>query len=107
MQVIPEAWVAATLAGDASTFQAPYSAGLPGGAYRNKMWLRHGDGRGAVLMCRGVFGQLIYVDVERDFVAVKLSSWPTFTDGGRFQTSLAAIDRMVEVLHQHDDDRAE
>jgi CubicO group peptidase (beta-lactamase class C family) len=106
VQVIPEAWVAATLAGDASTFQAPYSAGLPGGAYRNKMWLRHGDGRGAVLMCRGVFGQLIYVDVERDFVAVKLSSWPTFTDGGRFQTSLAAIDRMVEVLHQHDDDRA-
>jgi hypothetical protein len=31
---------------------------------------------------------------------------PNFTDGGRFQTSLAAIDRMVEVLHQHDDDRA-
>lgn len=31
-------------------------------------------------MCRGVFGQLIYIDSTRDLVVVKLSSWPDFLD---------------------------
>ena len=29
-------------------------------------------------MARGIFGQLIYVDPESDFVAVLLSTWPDY-----------------------------
>jgi hypothetical protein len=29
-------------------------------------------------MCRGVFGQLIYIDAIRDLMVVKSSSWPDF-----------------------------
>jgi CubicO group peptidase (beta-lactamase class C family) len=47
-------------------------------------------------MCRGVFGQLIYIDIERSFVAVKLSSWPEFTSPTRLKTALKAIAALAE-----------
>lgn len=95
-RILPEAWVAATLTGDSSKFGAPYTDVLPKGAYSNQFWLK--EGRGSVALCRGVFGQLIYIDVARNFVAVKLSSWPEFTDPARMRTALAAIERIAEAV---------
>ena len=95
-RILPEAWVDATLTGDSSKFGAPYTEVLPKGAYSNQFWLK--EGRGTVAMCRGVCGQLIYIDVARNFVAVKLSSWPDFTNPARVRTALAAIERIAEAV---------
>ncbi len=62
---------------------------LPDGAYHNQFWLeRPVDGP---FMARGVFGQILYVDPEAQFAAVKLSSWPDFVDVARLKTALAAL----------------
>jgi len=92
-QILSEAWVNETLAGDSSLFGSPYSDVLPGGAYRNQFWLP--KARGSVLLCRGVFGQMIYIDTAKDFVAVKVSSWPDFVNPSRVITALAAMERIA------------
>ena len=56
----------------------PYTLTSPNGAYRNQFWID--DVSRSAIMCRGVFGQLIYIDSDRDLVVVKLSSWPDFLD---------------------------
>lgn len=95
-RILPEKWVEATLMGDSSKFGAPYTEVLPTGAYSNQFWLK--ERRGSVILCRGVFGQLIYIDVARNFVAVKLSSWPDFVNPARMRTALAAIERIAEAV---------
>ena len=95
-RILPEAWVEATLTGESRKFGAPYTEVLPKGAYSNQFWLK--EGRGTVALCRGVFGQLIYIDVARNFVAVKLSSWPDFVNPARVRTALAAIERIAEAV---------
>ncbi len=88
-RVVPEAWINATRAGNPALFGPPYRDALPNGAYHNQFWLeRPGDGP---FMARGVFGQILYVDPEADFAAVKLSSWPDFVDVARLKTALAAL----------------
>ncbi len=77
-QIVPEAWIKATQSGDHSLFGEPYKLTTPNGAYRNQFWIE--DVSRPVIMCRGVFGQLIYIDPARDLVVVKLSSWPDFLD---------------------------
>jgi CubicO group peptidase (beta-lactamase class C family) len=77
-QIIPEAWIKATQSGDHALFGEPYTLTTPNGAYRNQFWIE--DVSGSAIMCRGVFGQLIYIDPARDLVVVKLSSWPNFLD---------------------------
>ncbi len=92
-RILSEVWVDETLAGDGSLFGSPYSDVLPGGAYRNQFWLP--KARGSVLLCRGVFGQMIYIDTAQNFVAVKLSSWPDFVNPSRVITALAAMERIA------------
>ena len=75
-QIVPEAWITATQSGDHGLFGEPYTLTTPNGAYRNQFWIE--DVSRPVIMCRGVFGQLIYIDPARDLVVVKLSSWPDF-----------------------------
>jgi CubicO group peptidase (beta-lactamase class C family) len=75
-QIVPEAWVKATQSGDHALFGEPYTLTTPNGAYRNQFWIE--DVSHPAIMCRGVFGQLIYIDPPRDLVVVKLSSWPDF-----------------------------
>jgi CubicO group peptidase (beta-lactamase class C family) len=75
-QIVPEAWIKATQSGDHALFGEPYTLTTPNGAYRNQFWIE--DVSRTVIMCRGVFGQLIYIDPARDLVVVKLSSWPDF-----------------------------
>jgi CubicO group peptidase (beta-lactamase class C family) len=75
-QIIPEAWVKATQIGDHALFGEPYTLTTPNGAYRNQFWIE--DVSRPVILCRGVFGQCIYIDASRNLVMVKLSSWPDF-----------------------------
>ncbi|MDW3206202.1 MAG: serine hydrolase [Alphaproteobacteria bacterium] len=75
-QIVPESWVDSCRTGDPTRFNDPYDITSPNGAYR-RMWWIHDVERGDY-MARGVFGQLIYIDPEADFLAVKLSTWPDY-----------------------------
>lgn len=88
-QIVPWAFITGLSDGEHAKFGAQDRLVLPGGAYHNQFWIEEA-GR-PVVICRGVFGQLIYIDPEREFVAVKLSSWPDFTNPARTRTALAAI----------------
>ena len=75
-QIVPKVWVESCRTGEAAKFNDPYLATSPNGAYRRQWWVHDVD-RGDY-MARGVFGQLIYIDPEADFLAVKLSTWPDY-----------------------------
>ncbi len=76
-QIVPEPWVAETLAGDdllrASFAASTYAEGLPGGHYRNQCWA-HKDLN--LILCIGIHGQTILCDQGNRVVAVKLTSHP-------------------------------
>jgi len=95
-QVVPEKWIGQTRTGNSDLFHGPYREVLPNGAYSNQFWLE--DTVHRVLLARGVFGQLIFMDPESEFVAVKLSSWPEFVNPTRTRTALAAIRAIRDSL---------
>lgn len=88
-QIVPRAFIEDLPNGNHALFGPDYRIVLPRGAYHNQFWVEEA-GR-PVVMCRGVFGQLIYIDREADFVAVKLSTWPEFTSPRRTRTALSAM----------------
>lgn len=77
-QVIPRAWVDDVRGGNHGHFSDEGRKHFPNGHYRNQFWIEDKDRQAHV--CLGVFGQTIYVSPEAGLVAVKLSTWPTFTD---------------------------
>lgn len=95
-QVVPEDWIRQTRNGKPELFRGAYHEVLPNGAYRNQFWLEDTERR--VLLARGVFGQLIFMDPASEFVAVKLSSWPEFVNPTRTRTALAAIRAIRDAL---------
>lgn len=95
-QIVPAAWIAATRQGDHGKFQGDYRNVLPNGAYKNQFWIE--DVARRAYMARGVFGQMIYIDPDADFVAVKLSSWPEFSNPTRTRQILAAIKAVKQAL---------
>jgi CubicO group peptidase (beta-lactamase class C family) len=56
------------------------------------------DTQAGIIMARGVFGQMIYVDPTRELAIVKLSTWPDFTNLDRFLLTLAAVDAIAGAL---------
>lgn len=80
-QIVPEHWVRATRIGDASMFLPAAKVDRPNGGYRNQFWIEDVDK--TAILAAGVFGQMIYIDHRRDFVGVKLSSWPDALNPGR------------------------
>jgi CubicO group peptidase (beta-lactamase class C family) len=77
-QVLPAAWIADTLQGGPDSRQAfaacPDNADLPGGMYRNQMWIPYPGGD--VVLCLGMCGQMIYVNRATEIVAAKVSTQP-------------------------------
>jgi CubicO group peptidase (beta-lactamase class C family) len=79
VEIVPAGWLRASWRVDpdirdafARSKSGPY---LPGGWYRNQFWFlprRHGD----VLLCLGIYGQMLYVNPGTKTVAAKLSTWP-------------------------------
>ena len=95
-QIMPPAWLQDTWSSDNNMQDEERKRAFPNGGYRNQFWLRDVDTR--VTMARGVFGQLIYVDPDRELVVVILSSWPEFTSIDRTITALNLIDSIAAVL---------
>lgn len=71
--IVPAWWIEMTRNG---LHRPGFGAPIPDGAYHNQFWIE--DPRSRNLMCRGVFGQLIWIDFDRQIVVAKLSSWPDF-----------------------------
>lgn len=88
-QIVPRSFLIDLPKGDHSKFTGDYRVSLPDGAYHNQFWIE-ASGE-PVVICRGVFGQMIYIDARNEFCAVKLSSWPEFTDTPRTRTAMAAV----------------
>ncbi|MGV3548279.1 serine hydrolase domain-containing protein [Rhizobium sp.] len=88
-QIVPWRFIEDLPHGSHEKFGRDYRVALPKGAYHNQFWIE--EAGSPVVMCRGVFGQLIYIDREADFVGVKLSTWPDFTNVRRTRTALAAM----------------
>ena len=78
-QVVPAAWIADTLDGGPDSRQAfasspDHDADLPGGMYRNQVWLPYPGNN--VVLCLGMCGQMIYVNRAAEMVAAKVSAQP-------------------------------
>lgn len=96
-QIVPAAWVEETRSGgNHAIFGDIYREVLPNGAYHNQFWIEDVDR--PVLVGRGVFGQLLYMDQDNDFTAVKLSSWPEFLNAGRTKLTLAMFRAVRQAL---------
>jgi CubicO group peptidase (beta-lactamase class C family) len=96
-QIVPADWIAETRNGARhALFTGDYRTVLPNGAYHNQFWIEDVDR--PVLLARGVFGQLLYMDQAADFTAVKLSSWPDFTNPARMKLTLAAVRAVRDAL---------
>jgi CubicO group peptidase (beta-lactamase class C family) len=96
-QIVPAVWIAETRnGGNHAVFGADYRIVLPNGAYHNQFWIED-VGRPA-LMSRGVFGQLLYMDQDAEFTAVKLSSWPDFLNPRRTKFSIAGVRAIRDAL---------
>lgn len=93
-QVVPEAFIAETLAG--TRFSDDYRTSLPRGAYHHFWWIEE-VGR-PVLLGRGVFGQLLHIDAEAGFVAAKFSTWPDWTSSEFSRESFAAFNAAKAAL---------
>ena len=94
-QIVPVKWIEETRRGNHELFQGDYRIALPKGAYHNQFWIEDPERR--AYMCRGIFGQYIYIDPAADFAAVKLSTWPEPVDSDRSIETLAAIHAIRDV----------
>ncbi len=70
---------------------------LPGGWYRNQFWVIPGP-HGDLMLCMGIFGQLIRVDPATRTVMVKLSSWGAAQDPASLFDTLLACDTVAAAL---------
>ncbi len=95
-QIVPSEWIDDTLAGNPDIFGADNNIGTDRGAYRNQFWLRDVGRR--IMMARGVFGQVIYVDLDNRLTIARLSSWPEFLSKERKHDDLLAFDAITQTL---------
>lgn len=99
-QVIPAGWVADTLAGGPNSRAAfaacPGDTGMPGGMYRNQMWLPYPGND--VVLCVGMLGQMIYVNRRAEVVAAKVSTQAHSPDPHPQMNTLRAFDALAREL---------
>jgi CubicO group peptidase (beta-lactamase class C family) len=95
--VLPGWWVDDTVAGAPDSQQAfaqsEMAVWMPGGRYRNQLWLPYPDRN--VIMAMGINGQLLVVDLDRRSVAAKLSSWPLPQDPAMLFDTLRMVDAVA------------
>ena len=94
--IVPKGWIDETRHASHALFAEPYSIVLPNGGYHNQFWVEEPFSRN--LICRGVFGRLIYIDFAHQLVAVKLSSWPEFVNPKKMIATLAAVRTIAAAL---------
>ena len=100
-RVVPASWLRSSWAIDldirdafARSASGPF---LPGGWYRNKFWFLP-RGHGDILLCLGIYGQMVYVSPGTGTVAVKLSSWPQPQSAELLHDTLLAFDAVGATL---------
>jgi CubicO group peptidase (beta-lactamase class C family) len=99
--VVPPGWLREAWAAD-SDVRAAFSASpaeqpLPGGWYRNQFWFRPGR-YGDVLVCLGIYGQMLHVNRTTRTVCVKFSSWPSAQQPALLEDTLRAFDAVGGAL---------
>lgn len=95
-QVVPESWITETRFGTGGRFEGIYAEVTPKGGYHNKVW--QVDRARGTIMCRGIYGQFIYVDPDIDLACVKLSTWPTPLDKDGALDTIAAFEALGRAL---------
>ena len=104
-EVVPLRWMRQAWAVDADVREAfassPAEQMFPGGWYRNQFWFRPGP-HGDVLVCLGIYGQMIHVSRRTRTVCVKLSSWPDAQSPAHLQDTIRAFDAIGGALTQSD-----
>ncbi len=96
-EVVSNSWVLESRVGDHSVFKSePFVSQMPNGAYSKQWWIKDVDQ--SIYMARGIFGQMIYIDPTRDFVAVKLSTWPQPSNPQYTLNTLAVLDSVSQAL---------
>ena len=103
VQVIPKEWIERTRAGSATHREhfakTEYAALLPNGHYQNQTWASADDG---VLVCIGIFGQIIYTDQKADVVIVKLSTHPEPVNDLLYADAFFAMKSLAKTLGAED-----
>lgn len=95
-QIVPIKWISDTLNANEQLFESDKNIGKDRGGYRNQFWIR--DVGRQIMMARGVFGQLIYVDLDHDLVITRLSTWPEFVSNDRKHDDMLAVDAITNFL---------
>ncbi|HEY7858620.1 MAG TPA: serine hydrolase [Candidatus Nanopelagicales bacterium] len=99
--VVPSRWLRQAWGVDSdlrTAFAAtPTELTFPGGWYRNQFWFRPGE-YGDVLLCLGIFGQMVHVCRRTRTVCVKLSTWPKPQDPFFLYDTCAAFDAVGGAL---------
>lgn len=95
-QIVPQEWLLDTFDANPSLFSDKNNMDLDNGAYRNQFWIRDIDRR--ILMARGVFGQIIYADMDNSLAITRLASWPEFVSSERKTDDLRAFDAITHFL---------
>lgn len=103
--VVPLRWMRQAWAVDADVRGAfagsPAEQMFPGGWFRNQFWFRPGP-HGDVLVCLGIYGQMIHVSRRTRTVCVKLSSWPEPQGPAHLQDTIRAFDAIGGALASSD-----
>jgi len=98
-QIVPLDWINDTRHAndDARTnfAQSDYGAMMPGGHYRNQVWVE--DAEKGILVAIGIHGQVIYMNMQSQVVIVKLSTHPE-SAGPLFQDGFIAMRAISESL---------
>ena len=99
-QVLPESWIAETVAGAPDSrlafANAPEPTLMPGGMYRNGFWFPYPGSE--VFLALGIHGQMIYVNRPAMVVAAKVSSWPTPQDAEKLLWTVKAFDAIARAV---------
>ena len=99
--VVPGAWLADVRSPEPGVREAFASTDneyvLPGGWYRSQFWVIPGPG-GPVLVCLGIYGQLIYADRAARTVVVKMSCWPDAQNAAFLVDTLRACAAVAAAL---------
>ena len=98
-QIVPQQWIDDTRhANDQARInfaQSDYGAMMPGGHYRNQVWVEDADK--GVLVAIGIHGQVIYMNMQTQVVIVKLSTHPE-SSSALFQDGFIAMRAIAESL---------
>lgn len=99
-QIVPGDWLDDMRYGEPHSADllaaSEYAEVLPGGHYRNQFWVS--DAERGILLCIGIYGQTIHVNMTAGTVMVKFSSHPEPADMPLFLDTFAALDALSESI---------